>query len=96
MQLRSGHAPLNFFLNKIGKLDTDRCKVCRTEPGDEPPQETVKHFLFECNAYDGQRRTLTGIIGAENLNLKNIMREVKYMKALANYVIKTGRLNITT
>ena len=94
MQIRSGHIPLNLFLFKINRSDTKLCRACQTEPDEETPTETVTHFLFECDAYFDHRRTLARTVGRNNLNLKSMMESTKGMKALANFVTKTGRFNI--
>jgi hypothetical protein len=49
VQLRTGHVPLNAYLFRINKSDTDICPSCRDAP------ETVHHFLFDCVSY-GQER----------------------------------------
>jgi hypothetical protein len=51
LQVRSGHLPLNHYLHRIKKSDTERCQACRLNPGDETPKETVKHFLYNCDTY---------------------------------------------
>jgi hypothetical protein len=51
------------------------------------------HFLFECEAHAEQRRKLATIIGRGYLNLKAIMSEVKFMKALTHVIDKTGRFD---
>ena len=89
-QIRSGHFPVNVFLHRINKSDTSICQKCNAE--DEVQEETISHFLFECTAYTRQRRDLARAIGHNNLDLRNIMAQSKRMKALAKYIVKTGRL----
>lgn len=96
MQIRSGHIPLNAYLFRISKTDSPFCSACHVDQGEETPQETVTHFLFECKAHDEQRTRLAKKIGRANLNLKNIMQDEKRMRALANFVTKTGRFDTGT
>jgi hypothetical protein len=91
MQIRSGHLPLNFYLHRIKKADSKNCQACKLEPEDETPTETIKHFLYDCEAYTNQRNLLIRKIGDSNLALKDIMSHPKHMKALATYITKTER-----
>jgi ribonuclease HI/exonuclease III len=94
LQVRSGHLPLNYYLHRIKKSDTKQCTACRIEQGDETSTETISHFIYECAAYNSQRLTLIRAIGATNIALKDIMMNTKHMKALAKYIIRTGRLKM--
>jgi ribonuclease HI len=91
IQIRSGHIPVNVFLFRIGKANTKHCQECQITEGEETPDETVNHFLFECRAHTNHRKTLEEIIGRDNLNLQTIMSDTKLMKALARFIVKTGR-----
>jgi ribonuclease HI len=88
-QVRTGHFPLNSYLHRINKSETKYCQQC--DPDDEAREETVKHFLFECDAYTAQRQKLAKTIGRHHLNLQDIMAHPKYMKALFHYITKTNR-----
>jgi hypothetical protein len=92
MQVRSGHLPLNFYLHRIGKAETKHCQVCRLKEGTDTPTETIHHFLYDCEAYANHRKSLIRSIGASNIALKDVMLETKRMKALAQFITKTKRL----
>ena len=92
VQVRCGHFPLNSFLFRIKKSDTDKCKACPHAPGEEAPAETIKHFLFECRAYAEQRKRLEKVVGQGNLTAQGVMKDVKCMKALVTYIKNTKRL----
>ena len=47
MQLQTGHIPLNFYLKRIGKADSDRCTNCFEGPDHAQIPETINHFIFE-------------------------------------------------
>ena len=49
-RLRSGHAPLNKHLSRIGVKDNPLCPLCGVH------EETVNHHLFECFALTDLRR----------------------------------------
>ena len=91
-QIRSGHFPLNGYLFKIDKSDTEFCPSCQGIDGVVQRRETIKHFLFECRAYQRERTELANKIGRGNLNLHDIMENTDYMRALAGYISKTGWL----
>jgi ribonuclease HI len=91
IQVRSGHLPLNSYLHRIGKAETKRCQECNNEEGEDPPTETVTHFLYDCNAFLAQRTILLKRVGAANAALKDIMMRTKSMTALAQYIVSTGR-----
>ena len=42
LQLRTGHIPLNTYLERIGKTLSRTCPACSDAP------ETVRHFLLDC------------------------------------------------
>jgi ribonuclease HI len=91
IQLRSGHIPLNGYLSRINRADSDLCQACLEEDENLQCRETVKHFLFECTAYNKEREELTKQVSRRHLNLKDIMSDADRMKALARYVNRTGR-----
>jgi ribonuclease HI/endonuclease/exonuclease/phosphatase family metal-dependent hydrolase len=91
MQLRTGHIPLNFYLRRIGKSDTDKCLKCNIIPGVLQITETIGHFLFDCQAHDEARQDLTAKIGRRNLSLTKIMKNADHMKALVTFINRTGR-----
>ena len=91
MQLRTGHIPLNFYLKRIGKIDSDKCIKCAEDPDNPQATETIRHFLFECRTYDGARNVLIGDIGRGQLSISKIMKNVDSMKSLVTYINRTGR-----
>ena len=92
MQLRTGHIPLNFYLRRIGKVDSDRCTSCYAGPNPVQVSESINHFLFECQTHDEARQELIAKIGRRNFSLKKIMTNTDFLKALVTYVNRTGRL----
>ena len=91
VQIRSGHIPLNCYLFKINRADTELCQACLDREDGQHCRETIKHFLFECNTYDVEREKLIADISRSHLNLKDIMSDTDRMKALAHFINKTGR-----
>ena len=90
-QIRCRHIPLNTYLFRISRSETENCQACLNHGGHPPRQETINHFLFECVAYKEERRELVRHIGRSKLNLHNIMADVDRMKTLAAYATQTGR-----
>ena len=95
MQLRTGHIPLNNYLKRIGKIDSDKCLKCAEDPINMQIVETVGHFLFECQAYEEEREELIDKTGRSQLSLAKIMKNVDKIKALATFVNRTGRFKET-
>jgi hypothetical protein len=56
--LRTGHAPLNHHLHRIHAVESPGCAAC-----DAGTEETVKHYLLDCPAYERARRTLRRELG---------------------------------
>jgi hypothetical protein len=92
LQLRCGHIPLNAYLNRINKSDTDRCPACDLiDPGNSP-RETVNHFLFDCPAHEVAREEFTDKLDGNQLQLSDIMTDADRMKDLVTFVNRTRRL----
>lgn len=91
-QIRCGHIPLNRYLHKIGRSESDLCQACLNGEDNLHCRETVKHFLFECDSFRREREELVEKITRRRLNLCDIMANTDYMKALATFVNSTGRL----
>jgi ribonuclease HI len=92
LQLRCGHFPLNAYLHRISKSDTDRCQECLDEQEAISPIETINHFIFACPAHAEARNELIENIGLEEFHLLNIMSDVDKMKALTTFINRSGRL----
>ena len=55
-QLRTGHARVNWYLHRIGKVSNNICE-CLESP------ETVKHLLFRCPLWEGIRTEMKSVMG---------------------------------
>jgi ribonuclease HI len=91
LQIRCGHFPLNKYLHRINKSDTDRCQACADRGEHAPPAETFNHYLFDCPAHHLARETLIDEIGIDNLYLAEIMQDTNRMKALITFINRTRR-----
>jgi hypothetical protein len=90
-QILIGHFPLNGYLHKIGKSATDRCENCGEEGEGIHEKETIKHYIFDCNAHLIARNELTVKIGIDNFNMEGLLSTVRRMKALIRYIGRTQR-----
>jgi len=90
-QLRCGHIPLNGYLQRIGRSETDLCQSCLDVDNDIRCRETIKHFIFECTKYNQDREELVAKITRTSFNLKDIMSNTDHMRALAAYINRTDR-----
>ena len=93
LQLRCGHFPLNGYLHRIKKVDSDSCEACRGG-WEGPTPETINHFIFDCPAYAEARRELTRKIGRDHFNLPDLMSTVTRLKALTTFINRTGRFRL--
>ena len=71
-QLVTGHTKLNSHMSKISEETESKCSHCNEV-------ETVRHFIFECNAYEEERTLLLHRVqevllqfsqGASDINLR--------------------------
>ena len=91
IQIRSGHIPLNGYLFKINRAESEDCPACLDEDANLRSRETVKHYLFECRAYNAERNEMIKKIPRRHLNLKDIMLSTDYIKALTRFINRTRR-----
>ena len=54
IQIQTQHIPLNKYLHRIEHALSARCEQCHEFTGTDTP-ETMRHFLFECQAYVRER-----------------------------------------
>jgi hypothetical protein len=94
-QIRCGHIPLNAYLFRIDRAESDLCQKCYESEENLHCRETIKHFLFECPSLSQEREELVEAIGRSHLNLKDIMLKTDCMSALASFIIQTGRFKST-
>ena len=74
MQIRTGHIPLNFYLRRIGKIDSDKCLKCDGHPDNAQPKESINHFIFECQEYHEARQSLVAKVGRSRFTMPKIMK----------------------
>ena len=93
LQLRCGHFPLNSYLYKFNRVESDRCQACIEHHEDGSPPKPINHFIFDCPAHHEAREDLVNKIGRNQFQLSDIMSDTNRMKALVStYIIRTGRL----
>lgn len=85
-QLRSGHAPLNAYLNRFNQpIDP----LCQCQEG----IETVDHFLFICHTHERHRNKLEHELQAHTTTKMNkkILSNLSSFKLIANFCNSTWR-----
>ena len=90
MQIRTGHIPLNKYLRRINKADSDNCTECIDIQGAHCLAETVNHFIFKCTAHIQARQELVVKIGRSRFQIAKIMKVTDHIKALVTYINRTG------
>ena len=91
-QIRCGHIPLNAYLSRIGKSDTEFCQACLDRGDGIQHREKVNHFLFECPSLAQEREILVGKVKMRHLNLHDLMEQTDRIRELASFIGKSGRL----
>ncbi|OCH84712.1 hypothetical protein OBBRIDRAFT_710926, partial [Obba rivulosa] len=89
VQLRTGHAPLNQHLHRIGKSDTPTCPNCGAE------RETIPHFFFTCPTHHQLRTALRRKLGRTALSLRGLLATPTALRHTLNYVNQTQRFAST-
>ena len=91
LQIRCGHFPLNAYLHRINKADSDRCNACYNDEEFISYPETINHFIFDCQAHYEARNELINKIGLNYFHLSDIMADTDRLKALTTFINRTGR-----
>lgn len=89
LQLRTGHAPINLHLHRIGAAETAGCAECGAT------RESVQHFLFVCPAHQRHRARLVHQIGRNAFSLKGLLGTADNLKHTLEFIHRTGRLKTT-
>ncbi|KAF9806675.1 hypothetical protein IEO21_08593 [Rhodonia placenta] len=84
IQLRSGHAPLNRHLYRLGKSDSARCS-CGTD------DETVPHYILRCPNWKRARAPLRRAFPPSSLQLRTLLNDREALPFLFDYIKMTGR-----
>jgi hypothetical protein len=83
LQLRTGHAPLNKYLHKIGKADSPLCPHCQEQ------EESVEHFLLLCPALQTLRNQLFGLLFRASRRLDFLLTNPKAAKQVIKFALAT-------
>ena len=86
-QLRCRHAPLNQYLFRFGKVDSDRCPACGTQP------KTVEHFLLQCPKYAHERWPLPKKLNRVLPSTTEILSNEKIILQTLSYIQATERFH---
>ncbi|KAG2051098.1 hypothetical protein BDR06DRAFT_959268 [Suillus hirtellus] len=89
MALRTGHAPLNKHLHRIGKAERPSCPHCRDT------EESVFHFLTTCPQYQRERHLMTCALGRNATSLPFLLSDPAATPHLVRYINATGRMRTT-
>ncbi|EIW83783.1 hypothetical protein CONPUDRAFT_50585 [Coniophora puteana RWD-64-598 SS2] len=88
--LRTRHIALDAFLHRIKVVDDPGCKHC-----DRGTDESIRHFLFECPAWERARRRLIGVAGRQAESLSFLLGSDKGIGSLMAFINATGRFRKT-
>ena len=85
-QLRSGHAPLNAHLYKIGVVDTPFCPACHQG------HETVFHFIRMCPTCRVRRERLQARLKGRDPPIRFLLTNADAVKPLFEFIHNTKRI----
>ena len=85
IQLRTGHAPLNYHLHCITKADSPSCPQCGH------PRETVAHLLLDCPEFEGARARMRFKLGTGATSLQYLLTNPKALPPLFRFLHDTQR-----
>jgi len=85
-QLRTGHAPLNYHLNRIKRSPSPNCPHCPNTP------ETIQHFLLICPHYARARYYLRRKVGTKSDFIHTLLSSPDTITPLLSFVNATKRL----
>jgi hypothetical protein len=85
--------PLNFYLKRIGKIESDKCLKCNENCDNVQLKESINHYIyfFECQEYHEARQSLIGKIGRSGFTMPKIMKNADNMKALVMFINRMKR-----
>ena len=91
IQLCTGHAPLQHHLHRIqpDEFESPTCPACGQ------CDETVAHFLLECQCYADSRHRLEQAVGRSSRNLAELLSNPSMFKHLFEFIHKTQRFKKT-
>jgi transcriptional regulator GlxA family with amidase domain len=90
-QIHMGHIPLNFYLHHIKRSESSNCVACQGRG--LAAKETLTHYLFKCEAYNRECHELDQWMRRDSRDLATLVSTEKGVKALVNFVNKTGQLS---
>jgi hypothetical protein len=89
MSLRTGHAPLNKYLHRIGKAESLQCPHCHQV------DETVHHYLITCPFYRRERHILAGALGRKATSISFLLTDPIATPHLVQFVNASRRMRGT-
>ena len=84
-QLRTGHVPLNAYLERFKRVDSAGCPACGH------PKEDTQHYLFDCPAYGHECWTLLQHCKTREPKMKDVLSSTDLAVPLANFIQALGR-----
>ena len=94
-RLRIGHFGLNSHMNRFEMRESSECEFCGVN-------ETIHHFLFDCEQYSENRNEMRAALSDLDVNfeISNLMLggdfsckiQIKIHKIVIKYLIQSGRI----
>ena len=83
--LRTGHAPLNKHLHRIGSVASPDCPHCPSV------EESIRHFILECPKYRGARHIMGLKLRRDAQDIRFLLSSSKAIEPLMKFIIATQR-----
>ena len=87
-QLRTGHVPLNVYLERIKRAEKASCPACGH------PRENMQHYIFDCPSYSHERWAMLKQCSKREPKMKDVLNCAEMVLPIANYIQATGRFEL--
>ena len=77
---------MNKYLHRFHITDDSTCECGEGE-------ETVEHYLLQCEKYDRQRDRLRRKVGIEGMRTEKLLGDLKLIQHTIKYIEETERFN---
>ena len=91
-QFRLGHAPVDQYLKRIGKVDSARCPACGED------EESAEHFFLKCANYAHERWALAQHVrkSRQQMSLHSLLGHPALLPPVAKFIKATNRFRDTS
>ena len=83
--MQTQHCSLNDYLHRFGIIDDPKCESCGET------NETIAHYMLQCNNYEKERETLGKEVGAGGMRVEKLLGYPNLIKHTLIFIKDTKR-----